>query len=470
MPVVTAALLVGDLFAVLTSYVAATMIVDRSMGLVAADSNVVHTQGVWILVLWPLAMWALGLYDRKIDLSVVDQWPRIVGGASLATMARLAIVLLSAGLAGTQTFLNYEVATLAWVLSVVTIPLVRLAIRFAQRQARLDGVTEKRTLIIGAGHVATLMADKMGRSPELGLKPVGFLDPDPPEIPSRDAMDLPVYGDVRDLESILAEQNINHVLVAFSADGFCKMFEIIDRCSNAGVEISIVPRFFEISAAAPKMDEIEGVPVMTLTRPQFSPGLRIAKRTMDLVLGAIVVVVTLPIQALVAVSILTDSGGPVLHTQERIGKDGLRFTMYKFRSMTNGAAKRKAELLDQNEQTGPIFKMHDDPRVTRVGKVLRRYSLDELPQIYNVLRGDMSLVGPRPPLPCEVAEYSDWDTRRLAVTPGITGLWQVLGRSELTFDEMVSLDLNYIWNWSPWLDVSIMARTVGAVVHGKGAY
>jgi exopolysaccharide biosynthesis polyprenyl glycosylphosphotransferase len=218
------------------------------------------------------------------------------------------------------------------------------------------------------------------------------------------------------------------------------------------------------------MDEIEGVPVMTLARPGFSAPLRVAKRAMDLGLAGLVAIVTMPIQAAVAVAILADSGGPVLHAQERIGKDGKPFTMHKFRSMTNGAGKRKHELLDRNEKDGPIFKMKSDPRVTKVGRFLRRYSLDELPQIYNVLKGDMSLVGPRPPLPSEVAKYSDWDSRRLSVTPGITGLWQVLGRSELTFDEMVSLDLNYIWNWSPWLDFSIMARTVGAVVHGKGAY
>ena len=283
-------------------------------------------------------------------------------------------------------------------------------------------------------------------------------------------MDLPVFRDPRRLESIIETEQINHVLVAFSADGFCELFDLVERCTAQCVEISIVPRFFEVFAADPKTDEIEGVPVMTLQRPEFSPPLAFAKRSMDLAIGSPVFLVTLPIQAAVALAILAEDGRPVLHRQERIGKDGRPFTMYKFRSMVDGAGCKKDELLEYNDKDGPIFKMKDDPRTTRVGRFIRRYSLDELPQIYNVLKGDMSLVGPRPPLPREVAEYTDWDRRRLSVMPGITGLWQILGRSELTFSEMVSLDLNYIWNWSPWLDLSIMARTVGAVVHGKGAY
>jgi exopolysaccharide biosynthesis polyprenyl glycosylphosphotransferase len=209
---------------------------------------------------------------------------------------------------------------------------------------------------------------------------------------------------------------------------------------------------------------------MTLQRTRFSPGLAATKRVIDLVLGSIAMLVALPVMGVVAVAIRLEDGLPVLYRQARLGKDGKPFTMYKFRSMVMRAEEQRHELEDLNEATGPIFKINGDPRVTKVGRFIRRYSLDELPQIFNVMRGDMSLVGPRPPLPSEVEEYNAWECRRLGVVPGITGLWQVLGRSELTFEEMVSLDLNYIWNWSPWLDIQIMARTVGAVLHGRGAY
>ncbi len=467
---VTAALVAGDILAVVIAYLACTVIVYHANGFAWPSVSLLFVQAFWVVVIWPVVMWALGLYDRKIDLSVIDQFPKIAAGASVATMARLAVVILASGLFGRENLQGYQIAVLAWAMSIVLIPVARLVVRYTQSQARLRGVTEKRTLIIGAGRVALLMADKMLRNRRLGLKPVGFLDPDPMPLPARDELGLPMYRDPSLLEEILRDEQVNHVLVAFSADGFFKIFEIIERCCDCGVEVSVVPRFFEISVADPKTDEIEGVPIMTLQRTTLTPGLAFAKRTMDLVLGTAILLVSLPIQVAVVVAVLVDSGGPVLHGQERIGRDGRAFTMWKFRSMVNGAGKKKDELLGKNEQTGPLFKMQNDPRVTRVGRFIRRYSLDELPQIYNVLRGDMSLVGPRPPLPREVAEYTDWHTKRLGVMPGITGLWQVLGRSELTFDEMVSLDLNYIWNWSPWLDISIMARTVGAVVHGRGAY
>jgi exopolysaccharide biosynthesis polyprenyl glycosylphosphotransferase len=467
---ITAALVLGDLFAALVSYIVADSIIYHGVGFVRADPGLAFIQLMWIVVLWPAAFALFGLYQRKIDLSVIDTWPKIVSAASLATMARLTVVLFVGGALGIDDMNRFKVSVAAWAIAIVLIPIARWAVRYAQRRARTQGFAEKRTLIIGAGHVGTLLADKMLRRPALGLKPIGFLDPDPLPLAAREPMGLPLYTDVGDLELILAEQNVTHVLVAFSAEGFMHVFDIIERCSNFGVEVSIVPRFFEIVASEPRADEIEGVPLMTLQRTRFSPGLTAAKRVIDLVLGSIAMLLALPIMAVVAVAIRMEDGKPVLYRQARLGKDGKPFTMYKFRSMVVCAEDKLDELVDLNEATGPIFKMNNDPRTTKVGRFIRRYSLDELPQVFNVLKGDMSLVGPRPPLPSEVEEYNAWECRRLGVTPGITGLWQVLGRSDLTFEEMVSLDLNYIWNWSPWLDIQIMTRTVGAVLHGRGAY
>jgi lipopolysaccharide/colanic/teichoic acid biosynthesis glycosyltransferase len=186
--------------------------------------------------------------------------------------------------------------------------------------------------------------------------------------------------------------------------------------------------------------------------------------------AAITLLLAIPLRAFIALVIKLDSPGPVLFPQERVGKNGRRFTIYKFRSMVEGAEGQKAALEVLNEADGPLFKIKDDPRRTRLGKGLRKWSLDELPQLYNILRGDMSLVGPRPPIPTEVAQYKEWHKRRLEVSPGLTGLWQVSGRSGLTFDEMALLDIYYIENWSLGLDAKILIQTVPKVLFGQGAY
>jgi exopolysaccharide biosynthesis polyprenyl glycosylphosphotransferase len=194
------------------------------------------------------------------------------------------------------------------------------------------------------------------------------------------------------------------------------------------------------------------------------------KRAFDLLAGLAALLALGPLMLAIALAIKLDSPGPVFFRQERVGKDGRRFWMLKFRSMRQDADRLLAELRAKNEASGPLFKMRNDPRVTGVGRFLRRTSLDELPQLFNVFRGEMSLVGPRPPVPSEVAEYEDWQLGRLRAVPGMTGLWQVSGRSDVPFHDMVRLDLHYIRNWSLWLDVEIIVRTIPAVLANRGAY
>jgi exopolysaccharide biosynthesis polyprenyl glycosylphosphotransferase len=216
--------------------------------------------------------------------------------------------------------------------------------------------------------------------------------------------------------------------------------------------------------------EVSGIPLITLKGVAFSPGKRFAKRTFDLVVGTLFIIVGAPLWLLITLAIKLDSRGPVFYRQMRVGRGGRVFSMYKFRSMRDGADAHLEGLLEHNEATGPLFKIRNDPRVTRVGRFLRKYSLDEFPQLLNVMRGEMSLVGPRPPLPNEVDAYSDHHRRRLEVLPGMTGLWQVSGRSTLTFEEMVRLDLLYIENWSVGFDLALLMRTVPAVLMPEGAY
>jgi exopolysaccharide biosynthesis polyprenyl glycosylphosphotransferase len=218
-----------------------------------------------------------------------------------------------------------------------------------------------------------------------------------------------------------------------------------------------------------ELDELDGVPLLTFTTSPNNAFALALKRLLDIVLSFVLLVLGLPVVLLVAIAIKLTSSGSVLFRQTRCGLNGRRFTLYKFRTMVEGAEARQRELLPYNEMDGPVFKITDDPRVTTLGRVLRRFSLDELPQLWNVLKGDMSLVGPRPPIPEEVAKYQRWQRRRLAMKPGLTCLWQISGRNELPFQRWIELDLQYIDSWSPWLDFKILVKTIPAVLSGRGA-
>jgi exopolysaccharide biosynthesis polyprenyl glycosylphosphotransferase len=238
---------------------------------------------------------------------------------------------------------------------------------------------------------------------------------------------------------------------------------------KAGVDVHVTANLPELLASRIAVEPLGGVMALSLTPVRLSGAQAAAKRAFDLALGTLALVLTLPIWVAAAVLVKATSPGPVLFRQERVGRYGRRFTVLKFRTMVVDAEERLAELRHRNEADGPLFKLRDDPRITRVGKVLRRMSIDELPQLLNVLGGDMSLVGPRPPLQSEVDAYEDWQRDRLEVRPGITGLWQVSGRSDLSFDEYVRLDLFYIENWSLAFDLYLIAKTIPAMVAARGA-
>jgi exopolysaccharide biosynthesis polyprenyl glycosylphosphotransferase len=219
-----------------------------------------------------------------------------------------------------------------------------------------------------------------------------------------------------------------------------------------------------------QIEEIAGVPMIGVREVSISGLNQLIKRTIDVTIAGLAVILGAPLAALLTLMIKMESPGPVLFEQQRVGKNGRLFTIYKFRSMVDGADYQKEALLYLNEASGPHFKIKNDPRLTRVGKLMRRLSLDEFPQFYNVLTGDMSLIGPRPPIPSEVEQYQEWHKRRLEVAPGITGLSQISGRSELSFDETALLDIYYIENWSPGLDTKILLQTIPRVLFGNGAY
>jgi exopolysaccharide biosynthesis polyprenyl glycosylphosphotransferase len=268
-----------------------------------------------------------------------------------------------------------------------------------------------------------------------------------------------------------ANGDVDDVIITLPWDCRDKIVELVDACEENDVRVRIVPDLFQLSLKDVDLESLNGIPLIGVRDASIVGWQYTLKRGLDLLLASSILVLFLPLLVVLALAVKLTSEGPILFRQKRLGRDGRPFILYKFRSMVVGAPDEHQVLQQQsNDATGPIFKMKADPRVTSAGRFLRRTSLDELPQLWNVLRGEMSLVGPRPPMPSEVLEYKDWHTRRLDVSPGMTGLWQVSGRSDLPFDEMVMLDLFYAENWSLGLDVRILLRTVPTVLMGRGAY
>jgi exopolysaccharide biosynthesis polyprenyl glycosylphosphotransferase len=325
-------------------------------------------------------------------------------------------------------------------------------------------------VIVGLGTAGAEIARKLDRRPDYGFEVVGFLDDDPPF----ESENEPSYlGRTDSLESVLRAHRVERVIFASSRpspDGHGGLFQ---RCMELGVQVDIVPRLNEMIGARVQVHDVEGLPLIGLRAPRLPRSSRLMKRGLDLVLGCLLLIVSAPFFAYAAIRIRFGTGGPVFFRQERIGAQGRAFTIVKFRTMVVDAEDHKDELahLSKHTEAGPrMFKIPDDPRVTTFGRFLRRWSLDELPQLYNVLRGEMSLVGPRPLIRSEgenVVGHGRW---RLWLAPGMTGLWQVLGRSDIPFAEMLTLDYLYATNWSLWGDVKLLARTVPTVLARRGAY
>jgi exopolysaccharide biosynthesis polyprenyl glycosylphosphotransferase len=269
---------------------------------------------------------------------------------------------------------------------------------------------------------------------------------------------------------VLDERFVDTVIIASSEFERDAVSRMINDLRGYDVDVQLSAGLLDVTTSRINVSEVSGLPLIGVKGVSFAPWKRATKRAFDLAIGGIIMIVGLPVWLLLALAIKIDSRGPILYKQARVGRDGQPFGMFKFRSMCDDAEARLAELWRDNEADGPLFKMRDDPRVTRVGRWMRRHSIDEFPQLLNVLRGEMSLVGPRPPLLHETHNYNDDQWHRMEVLPGMTGLWQVSGRSRLTFDEMVHLDLFYIENWSVGFDLGLMARTVSEVLFADGAY
>jgi exopolysaccharide biosynthesis polyprenyl glycosylphosphotransferase len=337
-----------------------------------------------------------------------------------------------------------------------------LAQRYAARQLlhrlRASGTACQRVLLVGEGPAVEAMAQHLAGSPHAGLRVVGRCGPGS-------------GGSLAHVRATIERCGADTVAVAHSPGVSPEALrQMAWTLEGAGVELLVAPAFTDVAGPRIHVRPVSGLPLLQIAAPRFTGGRWLLKRSIDLAVTVLLLVALAPLLVAVAVLVRLTSRGPVLFRQERIGRGGKPFRLYKFRSMCVDAEQLREELLEENEADGVLFKLRHDPRVTRIGRGLRRYSLDELPQLVNVLRGQMSLVGPRPPLPSEVEQYEQHVHRRLLVTPGITGLWQVSGRSELSWTESVRLDLYYVENWSVAFDAEIAWKTVFAVLRGSGAH
>ena len=334
---------------------------------------------------------------------------------------------------------------------------------------RRRGHGVQRVLIVGVGEVGRALMRNIVAQPELGYQVVGFVD-DKPERGNRDIGRFKGLGGTETIPDVIRNYEVDVVVITLPWLYHRKIMGIMAQCERAQVAVKIVPDLFQMSLNHVDIDDLGGIPLIGIKTVSIKGWNLALKRVLDAVLAALALALLSPLMLLVAILIRLDSPGPVIFRQTRVGRGGRPFTVFKFRTMREGAEREQEALTRLNEADGPLFKIKEDPRRTRLGVFLRRTSLDELPQFYNVLKGEMSLIGPRPALPSEVEQYQPWQRRRLETWPGLTGLWQVSGRSDRTFDEMVLLDIYYIENWSPLLDLKIALKTIPTLILGTGAY
>ncbi len=409
---------------------------------------------------WFATSWMFQVYDAYRTRPLSLEVSRIA-----RAMAVSALVIGAGGYYAKQHDVSRLFVGLHVTLASLLLFTNRLALRKLARGVRRRGYNTRRFAVVGRGALADEVVASMAEHPDWGFQFAGYvLENGAAQEPAR-----PVLGHLGRLREVLAQNVLDEVVFAVSRDHLDVIQPAVQLCEEQGVEVKICLNFFQAGIGRMSMDEIAGLPALGFSTTPTDEVALVLKRAFDIALSAAMLILVAPIFAAVAIAIKLDSSGPVFFRQSRVGLRGRRFVFYKFRSMCQDAEAKLESLRQYNEMSGPVFKMTRDPRVTRVGRLLRRTSIDELPQFWNVLRGEMSVVGPRPPTPEEVLRYKPWQRRRLSVKPGITCTWQVSGRNAIDFDRWMELDLAYIDNWSLWSDVQICLKTIPAVLSSRGA-
>jgi exopolysaccharide biosynthesis polyprenyl glycosylphosphotransferase len=487
---VKVALVIADAFAAASSFIAA-FTMRQGVSAFAADGRLAWSEAfapygalmLFVVGIRLLSFRYCDLYRVRGEFSFVDDAMRIFKATAIGSLLMVAAAFLYRGGFEFRAFsYSRSVFVVDFFLVLLSVGLIRLFIRLAQTFVRSRQINLIPTLVVGRGHEASLFIREMRERPALGYRVIGLVDTKPAEPNQSDSYEgVPVVGTLQELPEAIRDSGANEVIIVDPQVNGDALFEVMMRCGRRrGVEFRIAPSLFNCLPRKTEIDQIGVLPMIRLFREPLSSSARILKRTSDLIISSLAVALLFPLWLLIALLIKLDSKGPVFYTQERVGMDGRLFLLYKFRTMIVNADSElhreyqrafiagRAEANLGNE-TKPTYKLLADPRITRVGKLLRKTSLDEVPQLLNVLLGDMSIVGPRPPIPYEVEAYELWHRKRLDMKPGLTGLWQVSGRNRLPFEEMVRLDLFYIENWSLLLDLKIILRT-GFVMLGREGY
>ena len=418
--------------------------------------------GLLAIPLWIIVFKAYGLYDReskRISYSTVDDVPWVFHAVLLGSLLMIAYYrLLPTSAIALSDLAIFSVACFVTV----------TALRIVARKLSMKALGFERVLLIGDGPEMLLLARKLRSHPEYGVEPVGLVCSAGSHATNGDTP--PVLADVSglDLTPLVEQHRVDRLVVAHQDFEEGSIFDLLRGARELGVKVSVLPQLFDALGPSVEVDDVEGITVLGVNPPVLPRSSRLLKRTMDLAGSTILLVVTAPLLVLIAIAVRLDSAGPVIFRQERIGRGGRRFRLLKFRTMVADAEARREELLAQSKDPGWLHLDHD-PRITRVGRLLRLSSLDELPQLLNVLKGEMSLVGPRPLEEAEDRQLEGWRRSRIDLTPGITGLWQVLGRTSIPFEEMIKLDYLYVTNWSLWSDIRLILRTLPVVLLRKGA-
>lgn len=414
---------------------------------------------VAISALWLLSFLLASAYDPRYVYRVVDELARVAFATGIAALLLAGLLFLSLRGLSRGLFVIFIVVDLMLLLG------WRLLARITFRLHRYPA-TEQRVLIVGASTTALQVGNIIRQHSWMGLNLIGYLD----HVPDQLSSNTDVLGSVKDARQVVLDKEITSVIIALPQEGYSQVNELITAVWDLPLSVRVIPDFFSVSLQKATTENFCGLPMINLRAPVLNDVQQLMKRSFDLVISGLFLLLVAPLLAAIAVAIKLDSPGPVIFRQRRIGENGVSFNILKFRTMVVAAEKQEKQMALQDGRGELLYKRPNDPRVTRVGGWLRRWSLDELPQLVNVLRGEMSLVGPRPELPWLVACYETEQYQRLTVPPGITGLWQVNGRATRPMHLHTEDDLFYIQNYSLLMDISILLKTPLVVLRGKGAF
>lgn len=448
-----------DVCAVVAGYFVARILLDAYFN---GDGKAFFRPLVFATVaIWPVVFAVYGLYDLRRPTHATAELRRLFNAA---VMAVLLVVLVTFEIGDD---LKRELIPALLIVCLATVITGRLLTRRLTHILNAHAVTSQLTLIAGTNDEARALARTLMRRPWMGYRICGFVEVTRSGLEVMDG--IPVLGTVDAITQISTAHKVRAVIIAGSAAGGATL-QAIDSALPADVNVRVSPGLPNLGAARVILEPIDGMALFSLRRHRFSRRQRVQKRCLDIVVTSLALVIGAPLMLAIALMVKLSSPGPVLFRQQRVGAQERGFTIFKFRTMVVNADAQRDGLLAHNEADGLLFKMRRDPRVTRVGRLLRRTSLDELPQLFNVLRGEMSLVGPRPALPEETTRYAELQRGRLRVKPGVTGLWQVNGRHDLAFEDYVRYDLFYVENWSLTMDLYILAKTIPALLTARGSY